>query len=129
MWTGWPLPRYLDLFLGVAFLAVFIQVTLFHMRSNFHQPTQWMPVLATPALGITALALTWYDGTLLRAVFSALAIFGLAVGLAGTYLHIAGTGRRVGGYTIHNLMVGPPPMLPLIVVALSALSFVALYAG
>ncbi len=127
MWLGWPLARVLYLFLGVAFLAVFVQVTLFHMRQNFYHPTQWLPVIVTPALGLCALLLTWQDGALARAGLTVLAVSGVGIGLIGTYYHFAGTGQRVGGYNLNNFMVGPPPMLPLIVVALSGLSLVVLH--
>jgi hypothetical protein len=127
VWVGWPLARILDLFLGVAFLAVFVQVTLFHMRQNFYHPTQWLPVIVTPLLGASALLLTWQDGPLARAALTVFAVFGVGIGLIGTYFHFVGTGQRVGGYNINNFMVGPPPMLPLMVVVLSALSLVALH--
>lgn len=127
MWTGWPLARMLDLFLGIAFLAVFIQVTLFHLRQNFWHPTQWLPVIATPAAGLTALLLVWQDLGALRALFAILSVAGALIGLVGTYYHVAGTGKRVGGYSLNNFMVGPPPMLPMMVIALSALGLVALY--
>jgi hypothetical protein len=127
MWVGWPLERVLYLFLGIAFLAIFIQVTLFHLRQNFYHPSQWLPVFVTPILGITALLLTWRIAPIERGVLTLFSIFGVGIGLVGTYYHVAGTGQRVGGYTINNLMVGPPPMLPLMVVALSALSLVVLH--
>ena len=127
MWTGWPLARVLDLFLGIAFLAVFVQVTLFHMRQNFWHPSQWLPVLATPVAGVTALLLAWENLALLRTIFLALCLAGGLIGLIGTYYHVAGTGKRVGGYSLNNFMVGPPPMLPVMVIALSALGLAALY--
>jgi hypothetical protein len=127
MWVGWPLARWLYLFLGVAFLAVFVQVTLFHMRQNFYHPSQWLPVIATPLLGVSALFVVWRDVELARAVLTLFAIVGVAIGLVGTYYHFVGTGQRLGGYNLNNFMVGPPPMLPLMVVALSALSLVALH--
>lgn len=127
MWSGWPLARLLDLFLGIAFLAVFVQVTLFHLRQNFRHPTQWLPVIATPAAGLAALLLVWWDLGPLRVVFAVLTVAGALIGLVGTYYHVAGTGRRVGGYSLNNFMVGPPPMLPVMVIALSALGLAGLY--
>jgi hypothetical protein len=127
VWIGWPLARVLDLFLAIAFLAVFVQVTLFHMRQNFYHPSQWLPVIVTPLLGLAALVLTLWNVELARALLTLLSIFGVGIGLIGTYYHFAGTGQRVGGYNVNNFMVGPPPMLPLLVVALSGLSLVALH--
>jgi len=127
VWFGWPLARVLYLFLGIAFLAVFVQVTLFHLRQNFYHPSQWLPVVVTPVLGITALLLAWRVLPLERAALTLFAIFGIGIGLVGTYYHVVGTGQRVGGYSLNNFMVGPPPMLPLLVIALSALSLVVLH--
>jgi hypothetical protein len=127
VWFGWPLERILYLFLGIAFLAVFVQVTLFHMRQNFYHPSQWLPVLVTPVLGIVGLLLAWRSAPVERAIFTLFSVFGLGIGLVGTYYHLVGTGQRVGGYSVHNFMVGPPPMLPLMVVVLSALGLVVLH--
>ncbi len=127
MWTAWPLQRALYLFLGVAFLAVFIQVTLFHLRQNFWHPAQWYPVVGTPLLSLSALALVWQNTAVFRLVFAVLAVAGGLIGMAGTYYHVAGVAKRVEGFNFNNLMVGPPPMLPVMVIALSALGLATLY--
>jgi hypothetical protein len=127
VWFSWPLQRILYLFLAVAFLAVFVQVTLFHMRQNFYHPSQWLPVVVTPVLGILALVVVWWPASVLVGAFTVFSIFGVAIGLVGTYYHVAGTGQRVGGYSVNNFMVGPPPMLPMMVVVLSALGLVVMH--
>lgn len=127
MWAGWPIDRVLYLFVGVVFLAVFVQVTLYHWRQNFRHWAMWIPVLATPALSLAALFLTWQELPWLRALLGALAGIGVVGGLVGTYYHIAGVGERVDGYTLNNFMVGPPPTLPLMVTALSVLALIGLY--
>ena len=127
MWTDWPLQRVLLLFLGLAFTSVFVQVTLFHLRQNFWHPAQWFPVIATPLLALSAFLLVWQNAILFRWIFAALSVTGGLIGVVGTYYHVAGVGKRVQGYNLNNFMVGPRPMLPVMVIALSALDLVALY--
>lgn len=126
MWTDWPLQRVLYLFLGLAFMSIFIQVTLFHLRQNFWHAAQWFPVIATPLLSLSALLLVWHNASLFRWAFAGLSVAGGLIGMVGTYYHIAGVAKRVEGFNLNNLMVGPPPMLPMMVIALSALGLVAL---
>jgi len=127
MWTDWPLQRVLLLFLGLAFMSVFIQVTLFHLRQNFWHPAQWFPVVATPLLSLCALLLAWQNVPWFRTIFAILTVLGGLIGMVGTYYHVAGVGKRVEGFNLSNFMVGPPPMLPMMVIALSALGLVTLY--
>lgn len=129
MWTGWPIERALYLFVGVVFFAVFVQVTLYHWRQNFRHWAMWIPVIATPALGICALLLAWLDAPWLRMLLGLLSGVGVAGGLVGTYYHVAGVGERVDGYNLNNFMVGPPPALPVLVTALSVLALIGLYLG
>lgn len=127
MWTGWPVERVLYLFLGIVFLAVFVQVGLMHWRQNFRHWAMWIPVLATPALGLLALLLAWRNIDGLRLVFALLSAAGVLSGLMGSYYHWEGVGERVDGYTLNNFMVGPPITLPLLISALSVLGLIVVY--
>lgn len=127
MWTGWPVERVLYLILGVIFLAIFVQVTLFHLRQNFRHPAMWSPVIATPLLGVLSLMATRNPSTTLLSVFSFFLALGAVIGLVGTYFHLVGVGNRVEGYTLNNFMVGPPPVLPLTVTVVSVLGLVVVY--
>jgi len=127
MWAGWPAERVLYLFLGVLSLAVALQVTLMHWRQNFRHWSMWVPVLATPALGLVALLLALQSSELLRGILVWLSGAGALAGLVGTYYHWEGVGERVDGYTLNNFMVGPPIALPLLVSALGALGLIVVY--
>lgn len=127
MWIGWPAERVLFLFLGVVFLAVFVQVGLMHWRQNFRHWAMWVPVIATPALGLLALLLSWRNVEGLRLLFVLLSAAGVLSGLMGSYYHIEGVGERVDGYTLNNFMVGPPITLPLLITALSVLGLIVVY--
>ncbi|QKG84424.1 hypothetical protein GXN76_07990 [Kroppenstedtia pulmonis] len=126
-WTGWPLDRILILFVSLAFILLFIQVTLFHYRQNFHQKAMWLPVLASPLFFLTGIALTFYKAPWLSTTFLILMWFGILDGLIGFFYHFRGVGIRVGGWKLRNFLIGPPVILPLMFAALSGLGLIAMY--
>lgn len=119
--------RILFLFVGVLFLGLFVQVTLFHWRQNFRHWSMWVPVLATPTLGVLAFLLAMVNSEMLRGVFAFLSAVGVLAGMVGSYYHIEGVGERVEGYTLSNFMVGPPLVLPFMITLVSLLALFALY--
>lgn len=127
MWIGWPVERIVYLFLGLLFLGVFVQVTLFHWRQNFRHWSMWIPVVATPLLGLVSLGLAAVNAEPLRAALGALSALGAVAGLLGSYYHVEGVGERVDGFTLSNIMIGPPLVLPLMITILSLFALVALY--
>ncbi|WP_047152347.1 hypothetical protein [Aneurinibacillus tyrosinisolvens] len=128
-WNDWPFQRIVFLFTGIAFLMMFIQVTLFHYRQNFRHWSMWIPVLATPLFGLLLLFLTAYNAPWLRVTLAVLLGVGSAAGVYGSYQHMSGVGERVGGYELRNFLTGPPVMLPGIITALSLLGIAAIYWG
>lgn len=112
-WNGWPYARAYLLLVAVAFLVVGAQVLLYHWRAAFRARTMYVPVALTPLLvaaGVAAaVARNDVTGWLAVATFG----LGVLVGLVGLVLHLRGTAARVGGFTLRNLMAGPPPLLPL----------------
>jgi hypothetical protein len=128
-WNGWPLERILILFTGLAFLMLFVQVTLFHYRQNFRHWSMWIPVLATPTFAIIAFFLTFYNASWLRSTYAVLLAVGVVAGMFGSYQHISGIGQRVGGYEMRNVLIGPPLVLPGMITAMSLLGLVAIYWG
>ncbi|MFC4769650.1 hypothetical protein [Effusibacillus consociatus] len=128
-WIGWPIERILIMFVGAAFLMIFVQVTLFHYRQNFRHWSMWIPVLATPAFGVLLLYLSMYNVAWLRYLLVVLLIVGVAAGMFGSYMHVRGVGERVGGYELRNFMIGPPLVMPAMVSAISILGLIALLWG
>ncbi|ABZ85310.1 conserved hypothetical protein [Heliomicrobium modesticaldum Ice1] len=126
-WLGWPVDRILILFTSIAFAMVAVQVTLFHYRQNFRHYAMWGPVIGLPVAALIGLALTIRDAPVWRWLFFFALIAELSSGLAGFYYHAKGIGQRVGGWAVNNVMVGPPPVLPIMVSALSLLGLLALY--
>ena len=128
MWNGWPLSRILLLFTGAAFLMISLQVTMYHYRQNFRHWAMYGPVFGGPLLGLLTIALAFYNVPVLRSITGVMLLVGIALGVAGGYLHFNGIGERVGGYgEAQNFLVGPPLKLPLMVTALSILGLIALY--
>jgi hypothetical protein len=111
-WDGWPFAR-LYLLVAVAFLVVGGQVFLFHWRAAFRAKSMYGPVVMAPiiaAAGVAAaIARTDVIGWTATAVFAV----GFVDGLIGLVLHLRGVARRVGGFTLRNVMAGPPFLLPL----------------
>lgn len=128
MWDGWPITRVLLLFTGLAFLLISLQVYMYHLRQNFRHWAMYGPVLGGPAIGVLTIFLSFYNLPLLRTVLAVLLFVGLALGVGGFVLHVNGIGQRVGGFgESQNYLVGPPPVLPVMVGAMSILGLIALY--
>lgn len=126
-WSGWPWDRVIILFTGLAFLMIGLQVTLFHYRQNFRVWPMWLPVGATPVIGLAAILVTFYNVPVLRTVLVVLLAIGVLSGIGGFVLHFEGVGERVDGYRLNNFLVGPPVTMPLMVTAMSVLGLIALY--
>jgi hypothetical protein len=111
-WDGWDFQRFYLLFVGAAFVLLGLQVFLFHWRAAFARPTMYLPVLAAPLLAVAAIvAAISRDGALgwIAVVVFAVGVLG---GLIWVYEHLKGIGYRVGGFSLRNLVAGPPPLLP-----------------
>ena len=112
-WDGWPFARLYLLLVAVAFLVVGGQVFLFHWRAAFRAKSMYGPVVMAPiiaAAGVAAaIARTDAIGWTATAVFAV----GFVDGLIGLVLHLRGVAQRVGGFTLRNVMAGPPFLLPL----------------
>jgi hypothetical protein len=126
-WNGWPLNRIIVLAMGLLFLVIFVQVTLFHYRQNFQHWSMWIPVLATPLFGLLLIIYTFYNASWLLLLNTVLLAIGVLAGLFGSFMHIRGIGRRVEGYNMRNFLVGPPLTLPSLITATSILGLFALY--
>ncbi|MFD2169708.1 hypothetical protein [Tumebacillus lipolyticus] len=126
-WYGWPLDRVLVLFLGLLYLMIFVQVTLFHYRQNFRHWSMWIPVIATPIDGLALVTYSVARTDWLVTILTLLLSLSFFAGLFGSYMHFRGVGARVGGYETRNFLVGPPLMLPGMITGSSLLGLIALY--
>lgn len=112
-WQGWSLDRAVVAFSGLMYAGIWVQVSLFHWAGGFKKLAMWGPVLITPLIvgGIAAAAVSratpwgWIAGGLLA--------LGALDGLIGLYYHLNGMRKQIGGFSVRNLLSGPPPVLPL----------------
>ncbi len=111
-WDGWDVDRAVVAFTAVLFLGMWVQLSLMHWAGGFKHPAMWGPVLATPVVvaAATAAAVT-REGPV---GWLAAAAFALAVvlGLAGLAYHVRGLVAQIGGFSLRNVLSGPPPILP-----------------
>jgi hypothetical protein len=128
-WDGWPFARAYLLIVAAGFVLLGLQVFLFHWRGAFRRWTMYAPVLMAPVIAAAGLVAAWTrDGWL---GWAALTVFVLGVldGLVGLYEHLRGIAERIGGFSLRNLMAGPPPLLPAMFAALAATGALAVVWG
>ena len=118
-WDGWDFQRFYVGFVGIAFALLGLQVLLFHLRAAFKKWTMYGPVLLAPVLAVAGLvgALS-REGWLGWAVLAVFAL-GIVDGLIGIYEHGRGVAERIGGFSLRNLVAGPPVLLPVMFTALA----------
>jgi hypothetical protein len=84
------------------------------------------PVLLAPMLVLAGvIGAPQRDGVLGWIVLAVFA-FGIVDGLIGIAEHLRGITRRIGGFSLRNLMSGPPPLLPVAFMALALTGALAL---
>jgi hypothetical protein len=125
-WDAWPFARLYMLLVALAFVVIGLQVLLFHWRAGFRRWTMYGPVLLAPVIVVAGVVgALQRDGPLGWIVLSVFAL-GILDGLVGTVEHLRGIARRIGGFSLRNLMSGPPPLLPVAFTALALTGALAL---
>lgn len=89
----------------------------------------WVPVIATPVIGVLMILFSFYKVGWLFSLLVVLLAAGILAGMFGSVMHIRGVGERVGGYALRNFLIGPPLTLPGMVTAMSVLGLIAIYWG
>jgi hypothetical protein len=125
-WEGWDLGRAVLAFTAVAYLVIWVQVSLYHWAGGFKHPAMWAPVLATPPVAAGAVVGAVARDGAWGWVALALLAFGALDGLTGLFYHLRGIRSQIGGFTTRNVLSGPPPMLPLAYAAMGVLGIGAL---
>jgi hypothetical protein len=125
-WDGWPFARLYMLLVALAFLVIGLQVLLFHWRAGFRRLTMYGPVLLAPVLVLAGVVGAIQRDGLLGWVVLAVFALGVLDGIIGIAEHLRGISRRIGGFSLRNLMSGPPPLLPVAFMALALTGVLAL---
>lgn len=112
-WQGWTFDRVTVAFSALMYAGIWMQVSLFHWAGGFKKLAMWGPVLATPLIIGGALAGVATRAGIWGWVAAGLLGFGVLDGLIGLYYHLRGISSQIGGFSMRNLLSGPPPVLPL----------------
>lgn len=122
-WDGFTVDRAALVLCAVMYAGIWMQVTFMHWAGGFKKTAMWGPVVATP-LFVAAAAVGAIDrgGMLGWAVAVVLAV-GVVEGLMGFALHLRGIAGQVGGFSLRNVLSGPPPILPLAYALIGVLGF------
>lgn len=125
-WDGWELGRVVVVFAAIAYVVVWVQVSLNHWAGGFRRRAMWAPVLLTPVVVLGALVGAARRESPWGWIALGILVLGVVDGLVGLAYHLRGTTSQVGGLSLRNLLAGPPPMLPVAYAALGALGVGAL---
>ncbi len=123
-WAAWTPERFFYLFIGLAYFLVWAQVLLMHWKGAFRFKVMWAPVMEAPFLSAMGIVFSLAHGGWLEGLFVIIFGIGALGGAIGSYYHLKGIRRYVGGWTLRNFMAGPPFALP---VMFSVLSIAALF--
>lgn len=125
-WEGWSFARLYMLLVALAFVVIGLQVLLFHWRAGFGHRTMYGPVLLAPVIVAAGVVGAFQRDGVLGWIVLAVFALGVVDGLVGIFEHWRGIARRVGGFSLRNLMSGPPPLLPVAFTALACTGVLAL---
>jgi hypothetical protein len=125
-WDGWQFARLYMLLVALAFAVIGLQVLLFHWRAGFRRWTMYGPVLLAPVIVVAGVVGAARRDGLLGWIVLAVFVLGIVDGLVGIFEHLRGIARRIGGFSLRNLMSGPPPLLPVAFTALALTGALAL---
>jgi hypothetical protein len=112
-WVGWELGRAVLILTAVLYAGIWVQVSLMHWAGGFKHVAMWGPVVGTPLFVAAAAAGAVTRDGFLGWIVAALFVAAVLEGLAGVVYHLLGVVRQVGGWNLRNVLVGPPPILPL----------------
>ncbi len=126
-WRVWTPQRFLFLFIGLAYMMVWIQALLFHWRGAFRHRPMWGPVLTAPVLSAMGIVFAFIYGGVISVLFLILFLIGAMEGIAGIYYHLKGIRHYIGGFSLRNFMVGPPIILPMTFMVFSVVALLVYF--
>src|SRR6185437_16242748 len=92
-----------------------LEVAYMHYRGSYSRRIMWTPILLSQALLAAGIAGALRP-RLARNLLPTVAIITLADCATGFVFHLRGIGRKPGGFRllVTNVVMGPPPMAPLL---------------
>ena len=97
-----------------------------HYKTNFKYRSQWIPVLLTPVLMLSAGSAV-VSKRAAKTALPATSATAMVVGMIGSYYHARGIMRRPGGLKkpLYNTIYGPPIFAPMLFAACGLLGMLA----
>lgn len=105
------LPRLLRLLVVSSIPPTWLEILLLHYRGSFQSPYMWIPLVSLLLVLLAGVGSLLADGDEEeRAIFRPFAWLMTAVGSAGTFFHLVGVRRQMGGFYNwkYDIMTGPP---------------------
>ena len=112
---GLGLPRLLRIGVAGAIPPLWYEIAILHYRGSFHSRFMWIPVAGLPLVFVGGAISTFVsDEVRSRAIFRPLAWLMTIVGASGTFFHVRGIRRQMGGFHNwkYNAVTGPPTPAP-----------------
>lgn len=125
MLFGLSLARWTVILVTALFALLWVQVLLFHYRGGFRRIWMFEPVILAPLL--IAFGLLSFTSADLRFIYEILLVLGAGMGLSGLFFHWNGVRRLPDGFTLKNVLFGPPLFLPPVFGVASLVGLVAAY--
>ena len=110
------LARLLRLGLTLAIPPLWYEIAVLHYRGAFQNRFMWVPVLSLPAVLASGVASSLKkDERHSRAILYPFAWLMAIIGTVGTFFHLRGIGRQMGGFYNwkYNVVTGPPILAPM----------------
>lgn len=108
------LPRLIRLGVAAGVPPLWSEIALLHFRGSFQNKFMWIPVVYLPVEMAGGILASSVDQPITQRLFRALSWGTAVVGGLGTFFHLLGARRQMGGLYNwrYNLMTGPPAMAP-----------------
>jgi hypothetical protein len=122
------LARLLRLGLTLGIAPLWYELTLLHYRGAFQSRLMWVPILSLPAVMASGVASSLKkDERRSRDILRPFAWWMTILGTVGTFFHLRGVGRQMGGFHNwkYNIVTGPPFPAPMQVALYGLLGTVA----
>jgi hypothetical protein len=122
------LARLLRLLTTISIPPLWAEIAILHYRGSFQNKYMWVPVLSLPIImaGGIASALNRNERRA-RSTFLPFALAMMVLGAVGTFFHLRGVKRQMGGFRNwkYNVMTGPPFPAPMQIMLTGALASAA----
>jgi hypothetical protein len=110
------LARWLRLLTMLAIPPLWSEITVLHYRGSFQNRSMWLPIMTLPLVGAAGVvsALTPNERQS-RNFFRPFALWMTILGMMGTFFHVRGIKRQMGGFRNlqYNVITGPPFPAPM----------------